>query len=451
MGGIPHDHYEPNSRGEKWLHRRLPIVGLMYDTLMIPTPKNLNWMWIFGIVLVFCLVMQIITGVLLVMHYTPHVDMAFASVEHIMRNVNGGWAIRYIHQNGASLFFIAVYLHIFRGLYYGSYKAPREVTWIIGMLIYVLMMATAFMGYVLPWGQMSFWGATVITGLFGAIPFIGEGIQTWLLGGPAVDNATLNRFLSLHYLLPFLILGLVIVHIWAFHTTGNNNPTGVEVRRTSKKEAEADTLPFWPYFVIKDLFALAVILVIFFAIVGFMPNYLGHPDNYIEANPLATPAHIVPEWYFLPFYAILRAFDQEVWVVIAADFLTGGIVDAKFFGVIAMFGAMLVMALAPWLDTSSVRSGRYRPMFKWWFWVFAFNFVVLTWVGARPAEGIYPYIALIASAYWFAYFLVILPLLGVIEKPLPQPDTIEDDFNEHYSGDDGTPGSGTAAAPSPAE
>ncbi|MEJ6391187.1 cytochrome b [Gymnodinialimonas ulvae] len=451
MGGIPHDHYEPNSRGEKWLHSRLPIVGLMYDTLMIPTPKNLNWMWIFGIVLVFCLVMQIITGVLLVMHYTPHVDMAFASVEHIMRNVNGGWAIRYIHQNGASLFFIAVYLHIFRGLYYGSYKAPREVTWIIGMLIYVLMMGTAFMGYVLPWGQMSFWGATVITGLFGAIPFIGESIQTWLLGGPAVDNATLNRFLSLHYLLPFLILGLVIVHIWAFHTTGNNNPTGVEVRRTSKKEAEADTLPFWPYFVIKDLFALAVILVIFFAIVGFMPNYLGHPDNYIEANPLATPAHIVPEWYFLPFYAILRAFDNEVWVVIAANFLTGGIVDAAFFGVVAMFGAIVVMALAPWLDTSSVRSGRYRPMFKWWFWIFVVNFIVLTWVGARPAEGIYPYISLIGAAYWFAYFLVILPLLGVIEKPLPQPDTIEDDFNSHKADNTGTPGSGTAAAPTPAE
>jgi ubiquinol-cytochrome c reductase cytochrome b subunit len=451
MSGIPHDHYEPNSRGEKWLHRRLPIVGLMYDTLMIPTPKNLNWMWIFGIVLVFCLVMQIITGVLLVMHYTPHVDMAFASVEHIMRNVNGGWAIRYIHQNGASLFFIAVYLHIFRGLYYGSYKAPREVTWIIGMLIYVLMMGTAFMGYVLPWGQMSFWGATVITGLFGAIPFIGESIQTWLLGGPAVDNATLNRFLSLHYLLPFLILGLVIVHVWAFHTTGNNNPTGVEVRRTSKKEAEADTLPFWPYFVIKDLFALAVILVIFFAIVGFMPNYLGHPDNYIEANPLATPAFIVPEWYFLPFYAILRAFDNEVWVVIAANFLTGGIVDAAFFGVVAMFGAIVVMALAPWLDTSSVRSGRYRPMFKWWFWIFVLNFIVLTWVGARPAEGIYPYISLIGAAYWFAYFLVILPLLGVIEKPLPQPDTIEDDFNSHVSSGGGTPGSGTAAAPTPAE
>ena len=259
MSGIPHDHYEPKTKGEKWLNSRLPIVGLLYDTIMIPTPKNLNWMWIWGIVLTFCLALQIITGIVLVMHYTPHVDMAFASVEHIMRNVNGGHMIRYLHSNGASLFFIAVYAHIFRGLYYGSYKAPREITWIIGMLIYLLMMGTAFMGYVLPWGQMSFWGATVITGLFGAIPFIGEPIQTLLLGGPAVDNATLNRFFSLHYLFPFLIAGLVIVHIWAFHTTGNNNPTGVEVRRTSKAEAEKDTVSFWPYFVIKDLFALAAV------------------------------------------------------------------------------------------------------------------------------------------------------------------------------------------------
>jgi quinol-cytochrome oxidoreductase complex cytochrome b subunit len=286
MAGIPHDHYEPKTSGERWLHKRLPIVGLLYDTIMIPTPKNLNWMWIWGIVLTFCLALQIVTGIILAMHYTPHVDMAFASVEHIMRNVNGGYFIRYLHMNGASLFFFAVYLHIFRGLYYGSYKAPREITWIVGMIIYLLMMGTAFMGYVLPWGQMSFWGATVITGLFGAIPGVGESIQTWLLGGPAVDNATLNRFFSLHYLLPFVIAALVAVHIWAFHTTGNNNPTGVEVRRGSKEEAERDTVPFWPYFVIKDLFALAVILAVFFAIVGFMPNYLGHPDNYIEANPL---------------------------------------------------------------------------------------------------------------------------------------------------------------------
>ena len=436
MSGIPHDHYEPKTGFEKWLDKRLKVVALVYDTLMIPTPKNLNWMWIWGIVLAFGLVLQIATGIVLAMHYTPHVDLAFASVEHIMRNVNGGFMLRYIHANGASLFFFAVYLHIFRGLYYGSYKAPREVTWIIGMIIYVLMMATGFMGYVLPWGQMSFWGATVITGLFGAIPFIGESIQTWLLGGPAVDNATLNRFFSLHYLLPFVIAGLVILHVWAFHSTGNNNPSGVEVRRASKAEAQQDTLPFWPYFVIKDLFALALVLVVFFAIVGFMPNFLGHPDNYIEANPLVTPAEIVPEWYFLPFYAILRAFTSDVWVVMFANWITGGIVDAKFFGVLAMFGSIAVLALTPWLDTSSVRSGKYRPMFKWWFWLLAVDFMVLMWAGAMPAEPPYSTISLIGATYWFAYFLIILPLLGVIEKPLPQPATIEEDFAAHHPGGD---------------
>jgi ubiquinol-cytochrome c reductase cytochrome b subunit len=389
-------------------------------------------MWIWGIVLTFALALQIATGVVLVMHYTPQVDMAFASVEHIMRDVNGGHMIRYFHANGASLFFFAVYMHIFRGLYYGSYKAPREITWIIGMLIYLMMMGAGFMGYVLPWGQMSFHGTAVITGLFGAIPFIGEHLQTWLLGAGAVGQPALNRFFSLHYLLPFIIAGLVIVHIWAFHNTGNNNPTGVEVRRGSVAEAKKDTLPFWPYFVIKDLFALAIILTVFMAVVGFMPNYLGHPDNYSMANPLATPSHIVPEWYFLPFYAILRAFTSDVWVVQLVNFLSFGIIDAKFFGVLAMFGAILVMALVPWLDTSSVRSGRFRPMFKWWFALLALDFVVLMWVGAMPTDGIYPYISLLGATYWFAYFLVILPILGVIEKPLPMPATIEDDFNAHY-------------------
>ena len=432
MSGIPHDHYEPKSNFTKGVEARLPIIGLLYTTIMAPTPKNLNWMWIWGIVLTFTLALQIITGIVLVMHYTPHVDMAFASVEHIMRDVNGGHMIRYFHMNGASLFFLAVYMHIFRGLYYGSYKAPREITWIIGMLIYLMMMGAGFMGYVLPWGQMSFHGTAVITGLFGAIPFIGEHLQTWLLGAGAVGQPALNRFFSLHYLLPFIIAGLVIVHIWAFHSTGNNNPTGVEVRRGSVAEAKKDTLPFWPYFVIKDLFALAIILTVFMAVVGFMPNYLGHPDNYIPANALVTPAHIVPEWYFLPFYAILRAFTADVWVVQIVNFLSFGIIDAKFFGVLAMFGAIFVMALAPWLDTSSVRSGRFRPMFKWWFALLAIDFVVLMWVGAMPTDGIYPYISLLGATYWFAYFLVILPLLGVIEKPLPMPATIEDDFNAHY-------------------
>lgn len=433
MAGIPHDHYEPKTNSQKWLHSRLPIAGLLYDTLTIPTPKNLNWMWIWGIVLTFCLALQIVTGIVLAMHYTPHVDMAFASVEHIMRDVNGGYMIRYLHMNGASLFFFAVYLHIFRGLFYGSYKAPREVTWIIGMIIYLLMMATGFMGYVLPWGQMSFWGATVITGLFGAIPGIGESLQTLLLGGPAVDNATLNRFFSLHYLLPFVIAALVGLHIWAFHTTGNNNPTGVEVRRTSKADAAKDTVPFWPYYVIKDLFALGLLLAVFFAVVGFMPDFLGHPDNYVQANPLVTPAHIVPEWYFLPFYAVLRAFTADVWLVQLVEFVTFGIVDAKFFGVVAMFGAIAVMAMAPWLDTSSVRSGRYRPKFKAWFALLVIDFVVLMWVGSQPANELNGWISLIATTYWFAYFLVVLPLLGLFEKPLPTPATIEEDFNSHYA------------------
>ncbi|MBD0866272.1 MAG: cytochrome b N-terminal domain-containing protein, partial [Rhodobacteraceae bacterium] len=263
-------------------------------------------------------------------------------------------------------------------------------------------------------------------------------------GGPAVDNPTLNRFFSLHYLLPFVIVGLVIVHIWAFHTTGNNNPTGVEVRRASRADAEKDTLPFWPYFVIKDLFALAVIMVVFLAVVGFMPNYLGHPDNYIEANPLATPAHIVPEWYFLPFYAILRAFTDDVWVVQIVSFLTGGIIDAKFFGVMAMFGAIVVIALAPWFDTSSVRSARYRPMLKMWFWVLVADFIVLMWLGAMPAEEPYATFSLIASTYWFVYFLVILPLLGVLEQPDQIPATIEADFAARYGKPDdamGAPGS----------
>ena len=435
MSGIPHDKYEPKSRFAKWLHVRLPIASLVYDTMMIPTPKNLNWWWIWGIVLAFALVMQIITGIILAMHYTPTAEGAFASVEHIMRNVNGGWAIRYVHMNGASLFFMAVYVHIFRGLYYGSYKAPREITWIIGMLIYLAMMATGFLGYVLPWGQMSFWGATVITGLFGAIPFIGEAIQTWLLGGPAVDNATLNRFFSLHYLLPFVIVGLVVVHMWAFHTTGNNNPTGVEIRRGSKEEVEKDTLPFWPYFVIKDLFALVVVLAIFVAVIWTMPNYFGHPDNYIIANPLVTPTHIVPEWYYLPFYAILRAFTADVAIVQLVSWVTGGIVDAKFFGVIAMFGSIFVMALVPWLDTSRTRSGTYRPMFKYFFWLLVIDFMVLMWAGAMPATPPYSMISLIGATYWFGYFLIILPVLGLVEKAKTPPATIEEDFDALHKPD----------------
>ena len=400
--------YNPQSGFAKWLDTRLPILRLAHDSFVdYPTPKNLNYWWTFGGILAFCLVTQIITGIILAMHYTPHVDFAFNSVEHIMRDVNYGWLIRYIHANGASMFFLAVYIHIFRGLYYGSYKAPREVLWILGVIIYILMMAAAFMGYVLPWGQMSLWGATVITNLFGAIPVVGENIAIWLWGGFSVDNPTLNRFFSLHYLIPFIILGIVILHIWALHVPGNNNPTGLDVQ--SKK----DTIPFHPYYTVKDAFALVVFMILFAYFIFFAPNVLGHADNYIPANPLVTPAHIVPEWYLLPFYAILRA------------------IPDKLGGVIMMFSAIFVMFLLPWLDTSKVRSGRYRPLFRQFFILFVINCLFLGYLGAQPAEGIYVILARIATAYYFAHFLIILPVLGIVEKPSDVPESISDSVLGH--------------------
>ena len=416
-----------NNKVISWIDHRLPIFSYIekeYHTF--PTPRNFNYFWNFGAIATVMLVLMIATGIVLATNYTPHVLMAFDAVERIDRDVPQGWLIRDLHMNGASFFFIAVYIHIFRGMYYGSYKAPRELLWILGVVIFLLMMATAFMGYVLPWGQMSFWGATVITNLFSAIPVVGESIVTWLWGGFAVDNPTLNRFFALHYLLPFIIVAVVALHVVALHVHGSNNPTGIDPK------GPQDTVPFHPYYTMKDGFGVMVFLIVFAAFVFFAPDYLGHPDNYIPADPLVTPAHIVPEWYFLPFYAILRAFTADVWVVIAAEWLSFGIIDAKFFGVLAMFGSIAVMALTPWLDTSSVRSGRYRPMFKWWFALLVIDFIVLMWCGAMPAEEPYATISLIASAYWFAYFLVILPLLGVIEKPLAQPATIEEDFNAHY-------------------
>ena len=371
--------------------------------LDFPTPKNLNYWYTFGGILAVMLVVQILTGIILVMHYTPHVDHAFASVEHIMRDVNSGWMIRYMHANGASMFFIAVYIHIFRGMYYGSYKAPREVLWMIGVLIYLVMMATAFMGYVLPWGQMSFWGAKVITNLFSAIPFVGDSITTLLWGGYSVDNPTLNRFFSLHYLLPFVLAALVGLHIWALHVPGNNNPTGVSVKSSQ------DTLPFHPYYTMKDAFAIVVFFMFFAFWIFFAPNYLGHAINYQEANPLVTPAHIVPEWYYLPFYAILRA------------------VPDKLGGVIAMFGSILILFALPWLDTSKVRSGNYRPLFKGFFWIFAIVCVALGYLGSKPADGLYVVFSRILTVYYFAHFLVILPLLGLLESPKPLPSSISDD------------------------
>jgi quinol-cytochrome oxidoreductase complex cytochrome b subunit len=349
------------------------------------------------------LICQIITGIVLAMHYTPHVDYAFASVEYIMRDVNWGWVIRYTHANGASMFFIAVYLHMLRGLYYGSYKAPREVLWILGVIIYLLMMATGFMGYVLPWGQMSFWGATVITNLFSAIPLVGDAITTWLWGGYSVDNPTLNRFFSLHYLLPFMIAAVVVLHVWALHVTGQNNPAGVEV-----KNVERDTLPFTPYATVKDGFALLCFLIFFSWFVFYAPNYLGHADNYIEANPLVTPAHIVPEWYYLPFYAILRA------------------IPSKLGGVMAMFGAIVVLAFLPWLDTSRVKSAAYRPLYKFFFWLFVVSCLGLGFLGAKPPEGAYVIASRLLTLYYFGFFLIIMPLLGLFETPKPVPASIAD-------------------------
>jgi len=403
-----HSTYTPKTGIGRWVDTRLPLPRLVYDSFVAyPVPRNLNYAYTFGGILSIMLVLQIVTGIVLAMHYAPATSLAFDSVEHIMRDVNSGWLMRYLHANGASFFFIAVYLHIFRGLYYGSYKAPRELLWILGVIIYLLMMATAFMGYVLPWGQMSFWGATVITGFFTAIPLVGESVQQLLLGGFAVDNPTLNRFFSLHYLLPFMIAGVVVLHVWALHVTGQTNPTGIEVK------SKTDTVAFTPYATIKDGFAMIVFLFVFFYFVFYIPNYLGHADNYIPADPLRTPSHIVPEWYFLPFYAVLRAITFDV-----------GPIDAKLGGVIAMFGAIAVLFFVPWLDTSRVRSAVYRPWYKLFFWLFAINAVFLGWLGSKPAEGLYVALAQVGTFYYFAFFLIIMPVLGLIETPRRLPNSI---------------------------
>ena len=383
----------------EWIDYRLPVITLFRKELKeYPTPKNLNYLWNFGSLAGITLVIMILSSIFLAMHYVPHVDKAFDSVERIMREVNGGWLIRYIHMNGASMFFIVVYLHIFRGLYYGSYKKPRELLWILGVVILLLMMATAFMGYVLPWGQMSFWGATVITNLFSAFP-MGESIVQWLWGGFSVDNPTLNRFFVLHYLLPFMIVGVVMLHIVSLHQFGSNNPTGIDAKKKDK-------IPFHPYYTIKDLFGLGVFLTIYAFFVFFAPNFFGEPDNYIQANPLVTPPHIVPEWYFLPFYAILRS------------------IPSKLGGVLAMLGAVFTLVIIPWLDTHPVRSGRYRPLFKKLFWVMVINTIVLGWIGAKPPEGIYLLIGRMATAYYFVHFLILYPLLSRYENARNVPEEI---------------------------
>jgi len=387
----------------RWIDSRLPIFTMLHHEYRgYPMPRNCNYMWSFGGMAGFMLIVMIVSGVFLSMNYTAHVDHAFQSVERIMRDVNNGWLMRYIHMNGAHMFFVVVYIHIFRGLYYGSYKQPRELLWIIGVVILLLMMATAFMGYVLPWGQMSFWGATVITNLFSAFPLVGDPIVTWLWGGFSVDNPTLNRFYTLHYLLPFAILGVVVLHVAALHVVGSNNPDGIDTK------SPKDSVPFHPYMTVKDGYAMLVFLVAYAALVFFAPNFLGHADNYIPADPLVTPAHIVPEWYFLPFYAILRA------------------VPDKLGGVLLMFGAIAVLFILPWLDTSKVRSTNYRPIYKPFFWILVLSLIVLTWVGAKPAEGVYVWIARVATLYYFFHFLILLPILGKIEKPLPLPKSISE-------------------------
>jgi ubiquinol-cytochrome c reductase cytochrome b/c1 subunit len=401
MSGEPT--YVPKSALGRWFESRLPITGLLHSSFVVfPNPRNLNYWWTFGGILSFMLVSQIVTGIVLAMHYTPQSGLAFASIEHIMRDVNYGWLLRYMHANGASMFFLALYIHMFRGMYYGSYKDPREVLWLLGVIIYLLAVATAFMGYVLPWGQMSFWGATVITSLFSAIPLIGDSITTWLWGGYAVDNATLNRFFSLHYLLPFMIAGVVVLHIWALHVHGSNNPAGIE-KKTSK-----DTLPFHPFFTVKDGFALVCFLVFFGWFVFYVPNYLADADNYIEANPLQTPVHIVPEWYYLPFYAILRS------------------IPNKLGGAAAMFIAVFVIAFLPWLDTSRVKSAAFRPLYKIFFWLFVVCAILLGYMGSQPPEGGYVIAARFLTVYYFLHFFVILPLLGRYEKPKPLPASICD-------------------------
>ena len=409
----------------RWIDERLPVFSMIYKEYgEYPAPRNFNYLWNFGALAMVILMVMIVTGIFLSMHYTPHVDYAFDSVERIMRDVEYGWLMRYLHMNGASMFFIVVYIHIFRGLYYGSYKNPRELLWMLGVVILLLMIATAFLGYVLPWGQMSFWGATVITNLFSAVPLVGPDIVIWLWGGFSVDNPTLNRFFSLHYLFPFLIVGIVFLHVAALHVTGSNNPKGIEPK------GPQDTLPFHPYYTIKDTFGLGVFMIIYAAFVFFAPNYMGHPDNYIPADPLVTPAHIVPEWYFLPFYAILRAITFDISIPFTGIVL----IEAKLGGVIAMLASIVVLFFLPWLDSSPVRSARFRPVFKKLFWVLVLASLVLGYCGSQPAEGIYLYLSQIATAYYFIHFLVLLPLLGRLERPLPLPRSIAEPVLEPGGG-----------------
>ncbi len=410
--------YEPRAPIMKYFDEKLPLPRLMYNAIGAgyPVPRNLNYFWNFGVLAGAALVIQIVTGVTLAMNYAANGGIAFDSVERIMRDVNTGWFIRYAHANGASMFLGVVYIHIARGLYYGSYKAPREMVWLLGVVIFLLIMATAFMGYVLPWGQMSFWGAQVITGFFSAIPVVGETLRVWLLGGFAPDNSALNRFFSLHYLLTFVIAGVVILKIWALHIPGSSNPTGVEVK------GPQDTVPFHPYYTAKDAVGLGVFMLIFAALIFFSPNLLGHPDNYIPANPLSTPAEIVPEWYFLPFYAILKSF--------TVDF----ILPAKLWGVLAMFGSILLLFFLPWIDTSPVRSANFRPAIRYGLIGLLLSVLLLGYVGGAEATPRNVILGQIGSAIYFGYFLVYLPIVSRLERPRPVPNSITEAVLARHGG-----------------
>jgi ubiquinol-cytochrome c reductase cytochrome b/c1 subunit len=398
----------PYGRLVRWIDYRLPFIASMeHHFTDYPTPLNLNYWWNFGSLAGIILVIMIVTGVTLAMYYTPDASLAFDSVQRIMRDVNYGWLMRYIHMNGASAFFLIVYIHLFRGLYYGSYKYPRELLWILGVIILLLMVATAFMGYVLPWGQMSYWAATVITNLFSAIPVIGHPIVTLLWGGYVVGDPTLHRFFALHYLLPFVIVAVVGLHLLALHQHGSNNPLGID------KRGPQDTIPFHPYYTVKDMFGLSVFLLLFALVVFYIPNYLVSPDNYIPANPLQTPPHIVPEWYLLPFYAILRSITFSIFGI-----------PAKLLGVLAAFGAMLILFFVPWLDTSPVRSARFRPVYKWVYWLLPLAAVALGYVGSQPPEGLIVTLGQIATFYFYFHFLILLPVLGKLERPRPLPISI---------------------------
>lgn len=374
------------------LKKNILLELIHHSGIGYPVPSNISYWWNFGILALVCLIIQILTGIFLAMHYIPNAELAFISVDHIMRDINYGWLIRYLHANGASMFFLVVYVHIFRGLYYSSYVKPRQILWCTGVIILLIMILTAFMGYVLPWGQMSFWAATVITNLVSAVPYIGIDILNWLWGGYSVDNATLNRFFSFHYLFPFILTGLVGVHIVYLHEHGSNNSLGIIFK--------SDKIPFTPYFTIKDIYSVMLFFILFSYFVFFDPVYLGHPDNFIPANPLVTPTHIVPEWYFLPFYAILRS------------------VPNKLLGVILLLASILILLFFPFYVKGKINSGHLRPLYQKLFWLFFFNCILLGWIGGKPIEEPYYLLGQLFTIFYFIYFLILLPLISKCEEYL---------------------------------